>query len=170
MIQFATMFPWSHCGIIIEKGKVLYVLEASSVVKLTPLQQCIDKGRSGGAHKARRVFEEPIKISYKKYLGKKYDLAFKMDNGKFYCSELVWVIYKEQFDIELCKLSGLTQKIRSIEDNIVVLRLELAAESYNCLSLYANLAYVFGKRVSRQLRVCQYFRHIASAEMIVHHL
>lgn len=103
MIQMATMSPWSHCGIIVEKGKELYVLEASNVVKLTPLQQWIAKGRYGGLHKVRRVFDKPVKVSYKKYLGKKYDLAFKMDNGKFYCSELVWVIYKEQFGTELCK-------------------------------------------------------------------
>lgn len=103
MIQFATMSPWSHCGIIIEKDTGLYVLEASNVVKLTPLDQWISKGRCGGVHKVRRVFDRPIKISYKKYLGKKYDLAFKMNNGKFYCSELVWVIYKEQFNTELCK-------------------------------------------------------------------
>ena len=31
-----------------------------------------------------------------------YDLEFKFDNGKMYCSELVWLIYKEQ-GIELCK-------------------------------------------------------------------
>lgn len=31
-----------------------------------------------------------------------YDLEFKFDNDKMYCSELVWVIYKEQ-GIELCE-------------------------------------------------------------------
>lgn len=102
MIQMATMSPWPHCGIIVEKGKELYVLEASNVVKLTPLQQWIAKGRCGGLHKVRRVFDKPVKVSYKKYLDKKYDLAFKMGNGKFYCSELVWIIYKEQFGTELC--------------------------------------------------------------------
>ena len=31
-----------------------------------------------------------------------YDSAFKFDNGKMYCSELVWLVYKEQ-GIELCE-------------------------------------------------------------------
>ena len=32
-----------------------------------------------------------------------YDLAFKFDNGRFYCSELIYDIYKNQLGIELCK-------------------------------------------------------------------
>ena len=31
-----------------------------------------------------------------------YDLQFKFNNGKMYCSELVWLIYKDQ-GIELCE-------------------------------------------------------------------
>lgn len=101
-IQLATASPWSHCGIIIEKGNQLYVLEASNVVKLTPLFDWLDKGRFG-VFEYRRVVDKPIKIQYKKYLGRPYDLAFKLNNNKMYCSELVYVIYKEQLGIELCK-------------------------------------------------------------------
>jgi len=51
----------------------------------------------------RRVFKsKDIKIRYKKYLGKSYDLQFKFNNGKYYCSELVYEIYKEQLDTVLC--------------------------------------------------------------------
>lgn len=102
LIQYATASPWSHCGIIIEKKDGLYVLEASNVVKLTPLQKWIDRGRFNKVKKVR-IIDEPIKVKYKKYLGIPYDLQFKFDNGKYYCSELVWVIYKEQFGKELCE-------------------------------------------------------------------
>ncbi len=101
-IQLATASVWSHCGIVIEKGRELYVLEASNVVKLTPLYDWIDKGRYGTI-KTRRVIDKPVKIQYRKYLGRPYDLAFRLDNNKMYCSELVYTIYKEQFGIELCK-------------------------------------------------------------------
>lgn len=37
-IQLATNSPWSHCGVIVEKEGKLYVLEASNVVKVTPLK------------------------------------------------------------------------------------------------------------------------------------
>ena len=30
-------------------------------------------------------------------------MSFKFNNGRMYCSELVYIIYKEQFGIELCK-------------------------------------------------------------------
>ena len=102
LIQYATGSPWSHCGIIVEKEGQFYVLEASNKVKLTPIDSWIKRGRFSSVKK-RRVLEKDIKVRYSKYLGKPYDLAFKFDNGKYYCSELVWLIYKEQFGIELCK-------------------------------------------------------------------
>lgn len=102
LIQLGTMSKWSHCGVVIEKGDKLYVLEASSVVKLTPIKEWIARGRGGVYHK-RRVFDEEVKIKYKQYLGIPYDLAFKFDNGKYYCSELVYVIYRDQLGKELCK-------------------------------------------------------------------
>ena len=46
-IQLATNSPWSHCGVIVKKGGKVYVLEASNVVKLTPLKNWIDRGKMG---------------------------------------------------------------------------------------------------------------------------
>ena len=102
LVQYATLSPWSHCGVIIEKGDKLYVLEASNVVKLTPLDEWKKKGRFG-IIKRKRVCKETVKIRYKKYLGIPYDLQFKFNNGKYYCSELVYEIYRDQLGIELCK-------------------------------------------------------------------
>lgn len=99
-IQLATNSPWSHCGVIVEKEGKLYVLEASNVVKLTPLKAWIDRGEMG-RYKRRRVLNKPVKIKYAKYLGKRYDLAFKFNNDKYYCSELIYDIYKDQFGIQL---------------------------------------------------------------------
>lgn len=101
-IQLATGSIYSHCGVVVKKDGSFYVLEASNVVKLTPLGVWIDRGRFSLCV-VKEVFNHPIKISYKKYLGQKYDTAFKFNNGKMYCSELVYEIYKDQFGIELCK-------------------------------------------------------------------
>ncbi len=101
-IQYATTSVLSHCGIVIEKGNDLYVLEASSTLKLTPLDTFIARGKNGQWW-AKRVIDKPIKIKYKHLLGRKYDSAFKPNNSLFYCSELIHYVYKEQFGIELCK-------------------------------------------------------------------
>lgn len=98
----ATRSPWSHCGIIVEKSDGLYVLEAVSTVKLTPYDQWVKRGK-GGIARMKRYTEDPVKIKYSKYLGKSYDSAFKFGNDKWYCSELVYDIYKRQLGVELCK-------------------------------------------------------------------
>ena len=54
----------------------------------------IDRGKMG-RYKRRRVLNKPVKIKYAKYLGKRYDLAFKFNNDKYYCSELLYDIYKD---------------------------------------------------------------------------
>ena len=78
------------------------MLEASNVVKLTPYKQWVGKGKAKLCWK-KRVFKKNVKIRYAKYLGKKYDLAFSLNNDKYYCSELVYDIYKRQFNYEICK-------------------------------------------------------------------
>ena len=99
-IMNTTKSPWSHCGVIIEKDRELYVLEASNVVKLTPYEEWKNRG---ALHivSSKRVINEPVKVKYSKYIGIPYDSEFKLDDNKYYCSELVWKIYKDQFGIVL---------------------------------------------------------------------
>ena len=130
LIQMATHSVWSHCGIVVKKGNAFYVLEASNVVKLTPADEWVDRGRFC-IIKVRRMSEKPVKIHYSQYLGKPYDLSFKFNNNRWYCSELVYDIYLKQFGVQLCKprkvkdyhLFGLSKKMRQrgiTEDQEVV--------------------------------------------------
>ena len=102
MIQIATQSTISHCGIIIIKDGKPYVLETLKTLVLTPLDKFIARGKDG-KYWLKRSNKENIKIKYGSYLGKPYDLAFQFDNDKFYCSELIYDIYKNQLDIELCE-------------------------------------------------------------------
>ena len=102
LIQIATRSKISHCGIIVMKNGKPYVLETLKTLVITPLDKFIARGE-GGKYWLKRSNKENIKIKYGSYLGKPYDLAFKFDNGKFYCSELIYDIYKNQLGIELCK-------------------------------------------------------------------
>ena len=101
-IMLATHSIYTHCGVIIEKQDELYVLEAVGPVKLTPFEQWKDRGRFNHVH-TRRITTEPIKVKYKQYLGQSYDFEFKFNNNKMYCSELVYLIYKNQFDTILAE-------------------------------------------------------------------
>ena len=102
LIKWGTRSHITHCGIIVMKGGQPYVLETLKTLKLTPLRQFIN--RADGYWLKRSKHAENVKIKYRQYLGKPYDLGFKKDNGIYYCSELVYDIYQKQLDIELCEM------------------------------------------------------------------
>lgn len=101
-IKAGTMSKWTHCGVVVNTSQGMKVLEASKTVRLTSLDKFISRAKDGNWCIKRPKQQLKSPISYRKYLGQPYDLEFKFDNGKMYCSELVWLVYKDQ-GIELCK-------------------------------------------------------------------
>ena len=101
-IKVGTMSKWTHCGIVVNTAEGMKVLEASKTVRLTPFAKFIGAAKNDNWCIKRPKQKLSASIKYQKYLGQPYDLEFKFDNGKMYCSELVWLIYKDQ-GIELCK-------------------------------------------------------------------
>ena len=125
-VKIATNSKFSHCGIIyIENGKT-YVYEAVQPVKMTLLQDWISHGKDKKYAVKRLKNAEKILTyevikkmkSYGKIMNKKdYDLYFEWSDEKIYCSELVWKIYKNGANIELCK----TKKLKDFNlDNPIV--------------------------------------------------
>ena len=115
-IQKATASRYSHMGIIYKDNGQFYVYEAVQPVKLTPLQQWIERGEKhhfvvkrlksanrlltpGALAKMRKIGEQ--------FMGKDYDSYFAWSNKHIYCSELVWKIYKEALDVEIGQLQTL---------------------------------------------------------------
>lgn len=103
LVALATGSKLTHCGIIVMKGNEPYVLEATATLRLTPLKKWIARGRGGTYWLKRPKNIESVKIKYKHLLGRSYDLAFSFNNKKYYCSELVYDIYKNQLGITLCE-------------------------------------------------------------------
>lgn len=101
-IKVGTMSKWTHCGVVVNTPQGMKVLEASKTVRLTPFAKFIGSAKNENWTVKRPKLKLIKPISYSKYLGLPYDLEFKFDNGKMYCSELVWLVYKDQ-GIELCK-------------------------------------------------------------------
>ena len=102
LIQIGTRSHITHCGIVVIKEGKPYVLETLKTLVLTPLDKFVARGK-GGRYWLKRSDKEDIKIEYDHYLGKTYDLSFSFDNDIYYCSELVYDIYKNQLNIELCE-------------------------------------------------------------------
>lgn len=109
-IQLVTGSKYSHMGIVYREENVLFVFEAVQPVKITPLQEWIKRGENGhyvvkrlenSADFLNEAGLEKMKQLGLKYLGKNYDLRFEWSDDKIYCSELVWKMYKEAFNIEI---------------------------------------------------------------------
>lgn len=101
-IKIGTLSRYSHCGIIIMKNNKPYVLEAENGVELTPMDKWHKRGKMFNHYRVMRLKEEQkLKLPYT--LGGRYDRAFRFNNGKYDCSELVWELYDKHNGIRLCE-------------------------------------------------------------------
>lgn len=125
-IQLATHSKYSHVGIIYNNNNKFFVYEAVQPVKLTPLNQWINRGLNKHyvvkrLKNAREVLTKETLADMKrigeKYKGKSYDIYFEWSDEKIYCSELVWKIYKEASGIEIGELEEL--KDFDLTNNVV---------------------------------------------------
>jgi hypothetical protein len=118
-IQLATHSKYSHCGIVFWENGECYVWEAGKDVTITPIVKFIQKGQGGHfvikrLKNSKKIFssvknlEKINKLFYDKFLNKPYDIYFGWSDDKIYCSELVWKLYEESFDIEIGKLEKLS--------------------------------------------------------------
>lgn len=100
-VKLGMLSIWSHCGIAVDTPEGVQIMEADTTVRIIPIERFIEKS-VGGKYIIKRPKQQLTKpIEQDKWLGLWYDLKFDFDNEEIYCSELVWLIYKEQ-DIELC--------------------------------------------------------------------
>ena len=117
-------------GIIYKQGNDYFVYEAIQPVKLTPLNDWINRGENGHYVVKRIKNSENLltpetltkmKQIGEKYAGKDYDLYFEWSDSRIYCSELVWKIYKEAVGLEIGELEKLGDF--NLTDNAVKQRL-----------------------------------------------
>lgn len=116
-IQLATKSRYSHMGILYRNNGRWFVYEAVQPVKLTPLANWIARGRD--EHFVVKRLRDTRKLTPQvlarmrkvgeEYRGKNYDLYFEWSDGRIYCSELVWKIYKRAAGIEIGRLQRLRE-------------------------------------------------------------
>jgi hypothetical protein len=124
LIQIGTRSRITHCGVVVMRDDKPYVLETSKTLVLTPLDEFVARGW-GGKYWLKRSDKENIKIEYDHLLGKSYDAAFSFDNDIYYCSELVYTIYKEQLGIELCKPKKIDDYLILCTDELPIIKNEM---------------------------------------------
>ena len=109
-IQLATKSPYSHMGIVYVRDGKPFVFEAVQPVKLTPLDDWIERGE--GRHVVvKRLRDVDARLSAEtlrkmraageQLAGKDYDPYFEWSDDRIYCSELVWKIFERGAGIEL---------------------------------------------------------------------
>ena len=100
-IEGVTESHVSHCGIVGQKAGQWVVYEAfSGGVQTTPLRTYLFRGRDGGYSVYRLKPEHQVHVPEtlrcaQTYLGKPYDIRYRMDDEKIYCSELIYKAYQQ---------------------------------------------------------------------------
>lgn len=96
---------FSHCSLVIKDNDSLKVVEAiGGNVQINTLQKFFK--RSGDTNEIKNITIARVKPSYKdlissannfakQQIGKSYDDEFIMNNGKWYCSELLYEAFKQ---------------------------------------------------------------------------
>lgn len=127
-IRIATRSRFNHTAILIQHKGQLAVLEAVQPVKITSFAEFARRGNNHFVIKRLRDHDalltpqvlEKMRKRGQDYIGKDYDLYFRWNDERIYCSELVWKLYKEIVGIEV----GQLQKASDLHlDNPVVQRL-----------------------------------------------
>jgi hypothetical protein len=99
-IEGVTKSPYSHCGIVGQRDGQWVVYEAIGSVRITPLTEFLWRGRGGGfavyrlQDEHRRHIPETLRCC-EKYLGRPYDIRYRLDDEKIYCSELVYKAFRD---------------------------------------------------------------------------
>lgn len=102
---------FNHVGIIIDSTNTWYVLEAiSKGVVLTPFEEFIKRTSIDSIFigKINVAFQEPDLKFISNILGKKYDYYFDLYNDLYYCSEIVYLLYKTPEGKPLFELMPMT--------------------------------------------------------------
>ena len=110
---------FSHIGMVVKDNEDVLVLEAVSAgVVLTPLdtflhRHTVDNGKpavwAGRIRLPKYVVRKAVARA-KTHLGKPYDQAFGLDNGRYYCSELIRDAYRKAHGEYLFDLAPMTFK------------------------------------------------------------
>jgi Permuted papain-like amidase enzyme, YaeF/YiiX, C92 family len=106
-IEGITQSPFSHCGVVMKNTDGAWVVhESIGMVRETPLYLWIVRGRGARIDAWRTrdaALADPAKLlpALKHYAGRPYDYSYAPGDDKIYCSELVFLAYRDATGVEL---------------------------------------------------------------------
>jgi len=109
-VALATGSPYTHMGVVLVQDGQPVVLEAVQPVKMTPLARWIARGDGGRVvvkrlRDADRVLTGDVRDRMHRlgaaWLGRPYDLQFRWDDERLYCSDLAYKLYERAAGIRI---------------------------------------------------------------------
>jgi hypothetical protein len=129
-IKLATRSAYSHMGVVTLRAGKPFVFEAAAGVQLTPLSAWIARGEGHRVvvkrlKQAETLLTPAVRAKMtalaRTWLGRPYDTAFRWDDQRLYCSELVYKLYKQGAGVEI----GRVQPAGSFDLSSPLVRREL---------------------------------------------
>lgn len=106
-IQLATHSKYNHCGLLFFENNKWMVYEAIQPVCKTSLIDFNSRGlgtvKRLNTHALSLIEIEKLKEEFKKHENKNYDDVYSWSDDRIYCSELVYKLFNNALNIELCK-------------------------------------------------------------------
>jgi hypothetical protein len=115
-IQRATGSRWTHMGIILTHDGRQMVFEVTDVVKFTPLNVWVKRGKGNVCVVKRLKNADDILTPFAieklqglaaRFEGRPYDAQFGWSDDRLYSSELVWKLYERTIGVEVGSLQKL---------------------------------------------------------------
>jgi hypothetical protein len=99
-IEGATHSPLSHCGIVARRNGHWVVIEAYREVEETPLAGWLRRGDGGGfiVYRLREPNDRHVSAminAARNLTGRAYDVRYRWDDERIYCSELIAKAYEQ---------------------------------------------------------------------------
>lgn len=112
-IQIASHSKYNHCGMLFFENNTWMVYEAVQPVSKITLKDFNKRGK-GEVYRLKKASTllttdavTKLKTTYASFHNKNYDEKYLWSDSEIYCSELVYKLYKNALNIELCKLKKL---------------------------------------------------------------
>lgn len=105
-IKEVTNSRWSHVGILFQHNGQWSVAEAVQPVKMTPLNEWLDRGKNHAFRVYRfRGLTDPqrraLRAQVEGLLGQNYDIYFEWSDTLIYCSELVYKTFLKAAQVKI---------------------------------------------------------------------